>query len=1109
MTAEQDAAPRAPWQEPGQPSLPETAEPPSPQDLALARRALEEVFAAGDPAALAAALSRLSLRSLRPGEVLLRVDDPGRCAYLLISGRLQVYGRGADNGLVAVATLDRPGRLFGEQALLPGHRYRNADVVALEASRVAELPAAVFEQLLQADPAALEPLRRQALDELRQRLALLGVGLEDPLLDPAEGGSLQLDAGATLLRAGQVPDRAYSVVAGEVRLRGEEGEEPLLILGPGSLLGVRELLDRQPCRHDAVAASTLEVLPVGRERLLQLLGSAESSGSLQALLALPGLGRVYRSRQLQNGELAVISEYSDLPGGAVRVRQLSGRRRIEATRPLAEELTSRGCQAPDRRNQLLLEAATGRLLGLQLDQDWPQLAELMGLLLRDEPLTALQIQAFEASGQLLLEAPDQRVEPASQLVCACTGSSGTRLRELGRDCASLADLQRLSGAGTVCGGCLNRLPLFLNQPPQARLCRIESQPLARGSQRLILRPIEPGPLPPWRAGEHLLVEALIAGRWVGRSYTLTGGDSDHYELGVKREPGGLLSNWLAEADSSALVRISAPQGQLLPDPTDPRPLLLLVAGIGVTPAIAALRRLAGRRTLAVAYTYRGEEAAAYLAELRAAAASGAIQLLEHDSSRHGRLEPGAWLSALQPRLAQPLEVVLCGPDSFNRQWHGLLATLAGVQVRLESFTASGHGREGSAEPGAWRLDPEDLEARRRAAEQRFGPAPEPIPVGHSAPQQEAAAFLDAYRRERDPELDLDARLAGVAEALRQRGQWHPSHAELAFGASLAWRQAERCVGRLYWQGLQLFDRRDLRDADAMAEALFEHLRHAFHDGDLRPAISVFDPGEPGRPGPRLWNPQLLRYAGYRGAGGRQVGDPAQNALTARMMELGWRPEGGDFELLPLVIAIPGQAPRLYPLPADCRREVRIRHPRHAWLEELELRWYAVPAVSDMALDLGGTLFRMAPFNGWYLDTEIAARNLSDVNRYNLLPRIAEQLGLDLRDERGLWRDQAQLLLAEAVLHSFDQAGVKISDHHTIGHEFLEFCRAEQSQGREPEAEWGWVVPPMGGSLNVLYQEPFSNRAFKPAFVMQPPVWQREAPGSGTAAAPARCPFSGG
>ncbi|MFM7267395.1 MAG: nitric oxide synthase oxygenase [Cyanobium sp.] len=1055
---------------------------------AMARQGLVQAFPAVDPNRLEAILAMLPCRELTAGEVLLRIAEPGNSAFVLLEGRLQVYGRGPAAELVAIACIDTPGRLFGEQALLPGHRHRNADVVALESSLVLELPSERFAELLAADANALPALRRRGLEELRGRLDLLGVGLEAEALDPEGSGSLQLAAGSLLLAAGAIPERAYSIVAGEIDLLAEESDEPLLRLGPGGLVAVLELIEMRPFRHSAVARSPLEVLPIDRNRLLRLLGREESAASLQALVALPGLGRVFRTRTVRDGELVVISEFSDLAGGALRVSQRLGQGRIEATRPLPAETQLLCCQTPDGRNRLLLEPATGHLLGLELDQDWPQLSELMGLLLRDESLSQLQRQAFEANGQLLLETPEQRVEAGSQLVCACTGTSATQLREFARHCSTLAELQRLSAAGTVCGGCRNRLPLFLGQPPQARLCRLRITPLAEGSLAVRLEPIEPEPLPPWQAGEHLLVEALIEGRWIGRSYTLTGGDAGHYELGVKLERGGLLSNWLASAAPNALVRISAPQGQLLPDSSDRRPLLVAVAGIGVTPAIAAVRRLAQSRSITIAYTYRGEAAAAYLEELREAARRGEIRFLEHDSARLGRLTPTAWLESLAPLLESPLEAVICGPEAFNRLWHDELTRFAAVQVRLESFAVSASLREREPGPGSWRLSPDELARRRRVDDERLGSCPPPVPVGVSDPWQEARAFLHCYRREQHPHLDLPARLAEVEAELSARGQWHPSPAELGFGSCLAWRQAERCVGRLYWQGLELFDRRDLHRAEPMAEAIFEHLRYAFNHGDLRPAISVFDPGEPGRPGPRIWNPQLLRYAGYRGPSGRQVGDPAQNALTARIRQLGWQPQGGDFELLPLVIETPEQGPQLFALPPDCRREVTILHPRHPWLEAMGLRWMAVPAVSDMALDLGGNLFRMAPFNGWYLNTEIAARNFSDTNRYNLLPRIAEALGLDLTDERGLWRDHAQLLLAEAVLYSFDQAGVKISDHHTIGHEFLEFCRAEQSQGREPQAEWSWVVPPMAGSLNVLYQEPFSNQAFKPAFLMQAPAW---------------------
>ena len=1084
----------------------------------IARQGLQQVFSGCPSQLLEAVLARLPQRALRPGEVLMRIDTLAASAFLLLEGQLQIYGRNQDGGLVAVATLETPGRLLGEQALLPGHRYRNADVIALGPCQVAELPQDDFSRLLQADPAALARLQRQGMAELRDRLGLLGVGLDAAVLEQPGASSLQLDPGARLLEAGRIPTLAYSIVAGRLSLRPAGDTTPTLMLGPGSLVGVSELIEQQPCRQEAVAETALELLPISRERLRTLLGSGETAAGLQALVALPGLGRVYRRRTVCDGEQAVISDYTELPGGGVRVRQLPGRRRLEATRHLGDGGTAVTWLSPDGANQLLVDPA-GRLLGLAMDQSWPQLGELIGALLRDEPLTPLQLQGFAASGELLLEAAEERVEPGSQLICACTGTSGSRLREVAGQCTGLADLQRLTGAGTVCGGCLNRLPLFLDEPAEARLCRLETAPLASEVLQVRLLPIEPEPLPPWQAGEHLLVEGLVEGRWIGRSYTLTGGDGGHYELTVKRQAGGVFSNWLAEAARGALVRISAPQGELLPASDDPRPLLYLVAGIGVTPALAGCRRLQGQRRLCVAYCYRSQEGAAGLAELRRLAAAGRISLLEHDSGQLGRLQLDTWCGLLAPLLEQPLEVVICGPEAFNRGWQARLAALPAVETRLESFVPAGERAGDGLQPGAWRRGDAEMAALRQRQEQRFGACPAPVPVARDCPLEEIRSFLDSLRRELDPELDLERRLAEATAELRQRGAWRLSHAELEFGARLAWRQAERCVGRLYWQGLELFDRRDLRRADAMAEALFEHLRHAFHDGDLRPAISVFDPGEPDRPGPRLWNPQLLRYAGYRNSRGRQIGDPAQNALTTRIRQLGWQPSGEMFELLPLVIETAAEGPRLFPLPDDCRREVRIRHPQHAWLESLGLRWYCVPAVSDMALDLAGMRFRMAPFNGWYLDTEIAARNFSDTNRFNLLPRIAEGMGLDIGDDRSLWRDQAQLLLAEAVLHSFDEAGVKISDHHAIGHEFLEFCRSEQSQGREPQAEWSWVVPPMAGSLNVLYQEPFDNQAFKPAFVPQEPVWQQptnwQQPGaaaagdpSGAQPSPGRCPFSG-
>ena len=75
-------------------------------------------------------------------------------------------------------------------------------------------------------------------------------------------------------------------------------------------------------------------------------------------------------------------------------------------------------------------------------------------------------------------------------------------------------------------------------------------------------------------------------------------------------------------------------------------------------------------------------------------------------------------------------------------------------------------------------------------------------------------------------------------------------------------------------------------------------------------------------------------------------------------------------------------------------------------------------ISDMRLEIGGISYTAAPFNGWYMGTEIGARNLADHDRYNLLPAVAEMMDLDTSRNGTLWKDKALVELNVAVLHSF-------------------------------------------------------------------------------------------
>ncbi|MFN9559297.1 MAG: nitric oxide synthase oxygenase, partial [Dolichospermum sp.] len=58
---------------------------------------------------------------------------------------------------------------------------------------------------------------------------------------------------------------------------------------------------------------------------------------------------------------------------------------------------------------------------------------------------------------------------------------------------------------------------------------------------------------------------------------------------------------------------------------------------------------------------------------------------------------------------------------------------------------------------------------------------------------------------------------------------------------------------------------------------------------------------------------------------------------------------------------------------------------------------AIPLITNMMLDIGGVKYTSAPFNGWYMGTEIGSRNFGDECRYNLLLPISKRLGLNTRN----------------------------------------------------------------------------------------------------------------
>jgi nitric oxide synthase oxygenase domain/subunit/sulfite reductase alpha subunit-like flavoprotein len=360
--------------------------------------------------------------------------------------------------------------------------------------------------------------------------------------------------------------------------------------------------------------------------------------------------------------------------------------------------------------------------------------------------------------------------------------------------------------------------------------------------------------------------------------------------------------------------------------------------------------------------------------------------------------------------------------------------------------------------------------------------------------QEAKAFLQDFYKYQETLSDLEERIETVKQSIIAKGFYEHTYEELAFGVRLAWRNSSRCVYRIQWKNIQVIDCRKCQTAEEMFNACVNHLQVATNSGNIRSTITVFPQKLPNTRGPRIWNPQLIRYAGYVLEDGTVLGDPAHIEFTKQCLHLGWQPPNprSRFDVLPLVLEM-NEKVIWKNIPRENVLEVPLKHPNIPAFANLGLKWHALPAISNLGISIGGITYTSAPFNGWYMSAEIGCRNLSDPQRYNVLGQVGEIMSL-ARNDRTLWKDKALVELNLAVIHSFNKAGVTIVDHHAASEAFMTHFQAETTQRGFIPADWVWLVPPISGSLSPIFHQEMVNMYLKPNFLpFSCFSWQKEGP----------------
>ncbi len=544
----------------------------------------------------------LVTKSIQPiyyesGEVIFKQNAEGDNFYLIKSGVVSIcFFPPEGNAEIVLARLEA-GDFFGEQALLGSlPEKRNASAKTLTKTTLYAISHSVYQKILNANVAEILKKigERELLENLDKNLEAFG------LLKNDLGEVLNYSDGQVIFKAREIADRSYFILSGEVVIEfpGQDASAHRTELGAGELFGELGVLEQIPRAGTARARGSLRLLSFKGDAFRKLYKeSSELQRFVRELkdvypLLNQGTVRLYHSKflnlksinanyHLGDNRLVTTSKVIGMPIFAMSHNELGAAETVHFAR------------GADIRRRLMILGY--KILGVSCFGEWDELGEVCGLILQQKKISDEQIESFKKTGKLNLS--KFKILPSEQrneTICFCMKvSKGTIYDAMSQGVNNLSDMIKKTGAGSVCGTCQPRIVELLGMQAWTAVRFIEKVPLTSNICSFRFLPTDLAQYR-YQPGQHIVIQAMISGQFVSRSYTLTSvPDRDHFiEITVKRESQGAFSNWLFDqANESSLIRISQPRGDFVLTPEPDVPMVCFVGGIGVTPALAFARYL--------------------------------------------------------------------------------------------------------------------------------------------------------------------------------------------------------------------------------------------------------------------------------------------------------------------------------------------------------------------------------------------------------------------------------------------------------------------------------------------------------------------------------------
>ncbi len=413
-----------------------------------------------------------------------------------------------------------------------------------------------------------------------------------------------LAPGTQLFAQNTTCDSFYLILAGKVAVtQNIAGNEELMHhLGSGQYIGDHAVINHELHRHTATATTPLSVIAISAKHFTTLYRRhkelRERLKLFGAINQIPGNGFVTLNKTIDKIEPTLNCLYQ-FPGGQTLsiTQQLNqpintitfDNHKTVNTAPPKEVNFEDAKQLRSR----TLSLYKNRLTSITSVGEWEDLNTLVLRLLTCKKPKPWELALFRQDGILHPNLSNKHAE--EEIFCKCANiSKGTLKQAISRGHDNLGKLADETGAAKTCGNCAPLLEELLGFSHMQLVDVASVEEVAPNIKSFRFHP-KHGEFPTHQAGQHIRVQAFIDGKWVQRSYTLTSpcDQTHYYEITVKREHNGYFSRWLHdELTETSIVRISPPQGgYTFNEAESNNALIYLVAGIGVTPAIAKIRSI--------------------------------------------------------------------------------------------------------------------------------------------------------------------------------------------------------------------------------------------------------------------------------------------------------------------------------------------------------------------------------------------------------------------------------------------------------------------------------------------------------------------------------------